>query len=105
MDVVLANEWLEVPGGTETYSITVADHLQRLGHEVWLYCNRAGRVAEQAREEGVRVVASGRELPEACDVVISQDQVLAADLAARYPGTPQAFVAHSEMAAQLPPLL
>src|SRR5207249_3204205 len=49
-------------GGSETYVLTVADHLQRLGHEVRLHAFSHGLATEQARELGVRIV-EGHRLP------------------------------------------
>ena len=47
MKLVVANEWLEDRGGTETYTVLVADHLARLGHEVTVYAHRAGVMAQE----------------------------------------------------------
>jgi hypothetical protein len=105
MEIVVTNEWLERPGGTEVYTITMADHLQRLGHEVTLYARRLGPLADRARRSGLRVTSAESDLPASADAVLSQDQVLALELAERFPRTPQAFVAHSEIGTQLPPTL
>jgi hypothetical protein len=106
MQIVAAAHSLAGAGGSETYAVTVADHLQRLGHDVWLYSPEPGRSSDAARALGVRVVRSEDELPSRPDVLLVQDGVVAYDLAACHPATPQAFVAHSDIFdLQLPPQL
>lgn len=105
MELVLAEYSLSAPGGTQTYALTLADHLQRLGHGVTMFTLEDGELADHARERGLRV--AGREgLPEACDAIVTQDGALAYELAERYPRTPQLFVMHSvQFDFQLPPQL
>jgi hypothetical protein len=106
MKVVLATQAFSGLGGSETYAITVADHLQRLGHDVWLNMLELGPAGELASRLGVRVAVEPQELPADPDVLIVQDGVVACELAARYPLTPQVFVAHSDIFdLQLPPQL
>jgi sulfotransferase family protein len=105
MRIVLAAHSLLGLGGSETYAVTVADHLQRLGHDVWLHSAEHGRSSDAARRLGVRVCGAD-DLPPAPDVLVVQDGVVACELAARYPLVPQAFVAHSDIFdLQLPPQL
>lgn len=103
MEIVLANEWLEVRGGTEIYTLTLADHLQRLGHAVTIHALRQGPLAGEAREAGLRVARDESELPARCDAAVVQDSVVAYELAARWREAPRLFVAHSELGLQLPP--
>ena len=106
MEVVLAAHSLAGLGGSETYVVTVADHLQRLGHDVWLHTGEAGRSTDAARALGLRVALGEHELPPCPDVLLVQDAVVACELAAHYPLTPQVFVAHSDIFdLQLPPQL
>jgi hypothetical protein len=103
--IVVTVHALTLHGGAVTYAITVADHLQRLGHEVWLTTPLMGEAAAPARELGVRVVEPAG-LPEDPDVVLSQDAGAAYELAERYPAVPQVYVAHSDIFDfQLPPAL
>lgn len=105
MRIVLAAHALVGLGGSETYAVTVADHLQRLGHEVWLHSPELGPAADAARRLGVRVCDRDG-LPQAPDVLVVQDGVVACELASRFPLTPQVFVAHSDIFdLQLPPQL
>jgi Sulfotransferase family len=106
MQVVLATASLQGLAGSETYVVTLADHLQRLGHDVWLHSSEHGRSSAAAERLGVRVARDERELPDEPDVVVVQDGAVACDLAARYPSAPQVFVAHSDVFdLQLPPQL
>ena len=94
MELVLAAHHLNLPVGAATYLLTVAGHLERLGHGVTIFTRDAGPLAERARESGLRVVEGGG-LPERCDAAITQDAGCAYSLAERYPRAPQVFVAHS----------
>lgn len=106
MRVVLGLQSFASLGGTQTYTLTVAEQLERLGHEAWIYTLEAGEMSELARSRGVRILSAARELPRACDAVVSQDAATAHELAARYPGSRRAFVAHStEFVGQAPPQL
>lgn len=105
MRVVLGRKSLVKPGGTQTYAITVARELERLGHEVTLAAEELGPMAEFAREEGVRVV-SVDELPDECDAILGHDLGIAALLGARYPDATLTYVIHSDgFDGQLPPLI
>jgi hypothetical protein len=105
MQIVVAVHALTLHGGTVTYAITVADHLQRLGHDVWLTAPLMGEAVEPARELGVRVVGLD-ELPARPDAILSQDAGTAYELAASHPGVPQVYVAHSDIFDfQLPPAI
>lgn len=105
MRIVVATHELVGHGGSEVYALTAADHLQRLGHDVWLHAPELGASAERAVALGVRTVAEA-ELPDDPAVLLVQDGVVAYALADRYPSVPQVFVAHSDIFdLQLPPQL
>lgn len=97
MRVVLATRALEGRGGSETYVVTVADHLQRLGHDVWLHALECGEAADHARSLGLRVAERPEQLPPDPQALIVQDGAVAALLAERHPAVPQIFVAHSDI--------
>jgi hypothetical protein len=106
MELVLGSLHLTEPGGATTYLITVAEHLQRLGHGVTIYTERAGEMADRARMIGLRVATRPGELPDACDALLSGDGPIAYSLADHYRSTPQAYVCHSaELDVDLPPQL
>jgi hypothetical protein len=97
VQIVVAAEALGAVGGAETYALTVAEHLQRLGHQVWLSGLELGAAAVLASEAGLRVVGPAETTPGRPDAVLSQDAVAALAVAESYPGVPQAFVAHSDV--------
>jgi hypothetical protein len=92
--IVIANEGFASFAGTETYMLSVAEQLQRTGHDTTIYGVHLGPMAELARERGVRVVGPG-ELPAACDLVLAQDAPSCLELWRHYPASVRIFVAHS----------
>ena len=103
MRLLLSAFRLGAVGGSETYLLTVADHLQALGHDVTLHATEMGAASSLARERGLRVVADD-ELPAACDGVFVQDGVHACLMAERFPAVPRVFVAHAvHVGIQRPP--
>lgn len=96
MDIVIGTHSLASPGGIETYTVTVADHLQRLGHDVWVHAAIDGSAGDVARSLGLRVETTLEELPRETDALLVQDAATAYELAADYPLTPQVFVAHGD---------
>jgi hypothetical protein len=106
MKVLVALQKFAHVAGTETYALTVADQLQRLGHQVAIYAEEIGDMALLARDRAVDVVSDPDELGEPRDVLLTQDAAMAYELADRYPGVPQVFVNHSNtFDPQLPPLV
>jgi hypothetical protein len=93
-------------GGSETYAVTVAEQLERLGHPVELF---AGEASEKGRE---LAVARGLKLTtgdpttladrEDFDAVIAQDAASAYILASRRE-VPQVFVSHGLASFEHPP--
>jgi hypothetical protein len=106
MKIVLANDAFAGVGGSETYLLTVAEQLQRLGHETTIYARVCGPMADLATARGVPMARESGDLPASCDVVLAQDGAMAYELGERWPETPQVFVAHSPIFdLQLPPLI
>jgi hypothetical protein len=104
MRFVLALNSLGI-GGTESYILTVAEYLDRLGHDAVVYTPEPGRGVEVANEQGTEVIDRGR-LGSEFDVAIVQDSVVSYELAQHSPSTPQIFVGHSDsFAPQGPPQL
>lgn len=103
---MLANSAFHRVGGSETYLATLAEDLVRLGHDVRIYTRVAGDMAALTRRRGIRTVDRLDDLGEPADAVVTQDGVVAHDLAAAWPGVPQAFVCHSALYDfQQPPLV
>lgn len=104
MNLVLATNHLGL-GGSESYLLTVAEQLDRLGHEAIIHAPEQGDGVWAARERGL-TVADEEGLPDECDALLVQDAGVSLQLADRYPHSPQLFVAHSEsFDLQAPPQL
>jgi hypothetical protein len=106
MRIVIGHHALVAFSGSETYLLTVAQQLERLGHDVTAFVHRTGDMTDVARERGLHVVDSAGKLPSRCDAVLAQDAPMAYELADRYPAAPRVYVAHSaEFLLQAPPQL
>ncbi len=93
-------------GGSESYLLTVAEQLDRLGHEATVFAPEAGEGVGAAIERGIRVVVNVANLPREIDAAITQDAAVSLQLADRISMVPQLFVAHSEIFdLQTPPQL
>lgn len=104
MRLLLATNHLGL-GGSESYLLTVAEQLDRLGHEAVVFTSELGDGVEVARERGVEVVDES-ELSDDFDAALVQDVGVAYLLADLYPATPRLFVAHSsKFDLQAPPQL
>jgi hypothetical protein len=104
MRLLLATNHLGL-GGSESYLLTVAEQLDRLGHEASIYAVEPGAGVEVARERGIAVIPEA-ELDGAYDAALVQDAGVSFQLADRCPGVPQLFVAHSTIFdLQAPPQL
>lgn len=78
-----------------SYVATVADHLQRAGHDVRVFGNTGGASAERLEALGIRTVVGKTALPDEIDVFIAQDQPSAFDFLEARPEVPQVFIWHS----------
>jgi hypothetical protein len=85
VEIVLGTQALE----PREYLVTLSEHLERLGHEVYVFAAEG-----RAETEELRVVGVERGLPLAPDVLYTQDAYAALLLADLYPLTPQVFAAH-----------
>jgi hypothetical protein len=105
VEIVLAFNQLGAGGG-DSYIVTVAEQLNRLGHGVTIFAPDGGALDTSVAHRGLRVKRSAGELPDRCDVVMAQDTGTAYELAGRHPRTPQVFCATSELVDfQMPPQL
>jgi hypothetical protein len=106
MRVVLGAFAFAHPGGTESYVMTVAHELRRLGHEPLVAAQELGEMADLAQRRGIVVARDPSELPRTCDVVFAQDAIMAGTLAERYPESRVVAFVHSDrFDHQLPVLL
>jgi hypothetical protein len=104
VNIVLSTRSFSTAAGSETYLLTLAEQLQRLGHEITIFAEETGPMGDFATSRGTIVVTRPESLPDRCDALVVQDGVVAYTLAERYPATPQLFVSHSELHdLQLPP--
>jgi hypothetical protein len=95
VEIVVSTHHLGL-GGSESYLLTVAEQLQRLGHGVTVFAGSLGPGAEIGRARGLEIQNREDELPETCDVVFSNESVTAYKLAERYSTTPQVYALHAE---------
>ena len=104
MELIVALHELAAPGGPQSYALTVAEQLARLGHSVTLFARELGAMACLARERCLNATAQIGDLPERADgVLLGVDRSLAFELAARYPGAARVFVVHGIDDIHLPP--
>src|SRR5262249_30740263 len=91
-------------GGTETYSVTVGEQLERLGHTVTIHASEASREGgELAASRGLRLAVGDSELPGEGDAALVQDAGRSYDLASRRPGLRQVFAIHGLSGNEHPP--
>lgn len=94
MRIAHATHSLDGSTGVQTYLVTIADEMQRTGHEVWLCAKEVGVAAEYAETLGLRVVEKPDQLPDDLDFVVAHGAIASHDLAAARPSAPQLFIAH-----------
>lgn len=105
MRILLSFEHLEGFGGTETYTVTVARELGRLGHDAAIYSPNRGAMADFARDLGIQVISSAQ-IPRSCDLIIASDAATCHELVGRCLDAPVVFVVHSaQYTLQAPPQL
>ncbi len=95
MNLVLSTLELTTIGGVGTYLVTVAEQLERMGHDVTVFAGETGPMAEVADRRGLRIVTEAGDLPDRCDAIYAQDTPSAYVLAERYREVPQAFCLHA----------
>jgi hypothetical protein len=104
MKLVLATNHFGL-GGSESYLLTVAEQLDRLGHEAVIFTPEPSGGVEVAQALGIEVVDESG-LSGDFDAALVQDGSVSYQLAALCPATPQLFVAHSnKYDLQAPPQL
>ena len=106
MRVLVSYLRLKHPGGTEVYALTVAEQLERLGHDATLVTWLEGAMSERARARGLRVIAPDAVNPGTAEVIVASDAATLLTLAERDPTAVRIMAMHSvEYNAQTPPQL
>ncbi len=103
MRFIIAQRRLATPGGSETFVLTLAEHIAKLGHEVIVHALQLGLAATVAEHRAITVVPHQEQLPEKTDATIALDRVMAADLARRYPSATRLYAMHNADEIWLPP--
>lgn len=87
--------------------MSVADQLQRTGHDVWVYAGEDGDfLSDRLRNAGIRVALGSGALPNDVDVFLVQDTPSSLELLESHPEVPQIYIWHSNVFdVQLPPQL
>ena len=101
--ILVATGNLAQPGGSETYVLTIAEHLVRLGHTVTLLARHAGESANLAEAMGIPVMQDVSQLSDTFDGIFSLDREFALLLSVLYPQTARVFIMHNVDEAYLPP--
>jgi hypothetical protein len=106
MRVLVSYLRLKHPGGTEVYALTVAEHLERLGHDAALVTWLEGAMSERARARGLRVITPDAVKPGTAEVIVASDAATMLTLAKCVPTAVRIMVMHSvEYTVQTPPQL
>ncbi len=106
MRVLVSYLRLKDPAGTEAYALTVAEQLERLGHDAVLVTWVEGAMSERARSRGLRVITPPDVGEGSADVILANDGATLLTLALAVPGATRVMVMHSaENTAQTPPQL
>jgi hypothetical protein len=106
MRIVVVSPGWDAFGGTETYLLTVCEHLQRLGHDVLVLAPHEGEITRVAADRGVLVATKPWDLEAEPEGVLVQDTASAYDAAELFPHSTRVYVAHSrDWDPQTPPQL
>lgn len=100
MRILLGNNTLSILGGSETWTLTLARHLKKLGHEVVCYSPRLGFVSDLLEAEGMNSFADlpsngirpfsivlEPEFDPRFDLIIANHHDIVTALRARFPDT------------------
>ena len=100
MRVLIASQYLGGLTGSETFWYTVADHLLRLGADVYLHANVWGRRAGELSGLGARVLPGGLARSDHLfDVALVSHGPVAAAVGATQPGLPMFYFCHGVLPA------
>ena len=94
MRILVTNNTLADPGGTELYVRDLALALRAQGHDVTLYSNVLGGVAEDARGSGIPVVDDLDACPWTPDIIHGHHHLETMTALVRFPRSPAISVLH-----------
>jgi len=94
MRILLTNNTLDVPGGSERYIEEICLHLLKTGHIPIAYSSRLGIVAENLSEKGILIVDDLRQLTAEPDAIHSHHHLDAAYATTYFPWTPCVHFCH-----------
>jgi hypothetical protein len=103
MRIVIAIRDLAGLGGAQTFVLTIAEQLARLGHIVSIYAVQVGFAADVAKSRAIEVLRTADLPREGVDATISLDKAMAIDLALLYPEATRLYAMHNSSDAWLPP--
>jgi hypothetical protein len=103
MRVLLTNNTLNQPAGSENYCRDVALALRAAGHEPWCYSRDLGPIAEDLRQVGVAVFDALDLLPREPDVIHGQHRLETTLAGLFFPTTPVVSFCHGPKAWQEEP--
>jgi hypothetical protein len=102
MDILITQSHFGL-GGTESYSATVAEGLEQLGHSVTIYAPQASELGREMAAARGLVLRTGEVVPGGADAVLAQDSASAHLLAGRDPAPRQIFIIHGLAPFEHPP--
>jgi hypothetical protein len=103
MRFIIAQRRLKLPGGSETFVLTIAEHLALLGHEVVVWAMELGLAAQFGHQQGLEIVDRDNALPSDAEATIALDRSMAIELARRYPRAKRLYAMHNMDEVWLPP--
>lgn len=103
MRIVIAQRDLAQLGGSQTFVLTIAEHLARLGHNVTVYALELGLAAELGRARAIEIVGAAGLPDGAVEATISLDSAMAIDMARRYPSAVRLYAMHHSDEVWRPP--
>ncbi len=104
MRVLLTNNTLDMPAGTEVYTYTLALHFVRLGVQVACVSRHHGLVAKKLRDSGIPVLKSPNDCPFRPDIIHAHHLLESARAFAQFPDVPMILVVHGILPWQEQPL-
>jgi hypothetical protein len=102
--VLLTNNSLYFPAGTELYVRDVALELMRRGHQPVAYSTKLGAVAEELRSAGATVIDSLQSFGQPPDIIHGHHHYETLAALVRFPGTPAIYFCHGWLPWQEAPL-